>query len=809
MRGHAKVVIIGGGIMGCSLAYHLCKEGLTDLVLVEKGELTSGSTWHAAGQITHSVSHYGLAKMVAYGTELYSGLEETTGKSATWHGCGSLRLAYEDDEIDALHYTVSMGRGIGLEMEIVGKSRIAELHPFYCLDGIKAALHTPHDGHMDPAGTAFALAHGARQMGAEIVRKNRVTGVEQRDGGEWRIHTEQGDIDCEIVVNAGGTYARQIGKWFGLDLPVANMLHHYLITNPVPEFQDLETELPVIRDDRNVSGYIRMEQKCGLVGIYEKAGAKSVWDGGTPWDVENHLFDADYDRIMPWLKNAMQRMPIFSEIGIKRVVHGAITHPADGNMLLGPAGVRNVWICGGASVGIAWGAGAGKYLAQWMVHGSADISMASFDPRRFGARIDDEYAIGKGKEDYLLRHEIPFPHLDKPACRPSHSKTTPLYGMLAEKGAVYQEAFGWERPFWYATGDVPREHVHTFRRSAVMHDAVRSEVEGMRRSVGIADLSAFAKVEVHGSGAEEYLDRIASNRLPQRTGSISLTYLVNPSGRIEGEMTVMRLSGDRYYLVYAATKELALLDWMKGQTRNGEQVGFDNVSDKCGVLMVAGPEARNLLSQTTDATLDNSGFRWLSGQRISVAGVENVRAMRVTYTGELGWELHVPMEAMLQVYTQLVSAGEHMDLVHVGSACLNAMRMEKGYKSGHEITSEVTLAEADLARFSRKKGFQGAEKSLRPPSRWKIALLRLEEPSEETVADPIGNESVWKGTEHVGFVTSGGYGYSLGAWLGWAYVRPESSVPETRLEIAVLGEVRQAKVVEGVPFDPGNERAKA
>ncbi|MCR9254611.1 MAG: FAD-dependent oxidoreductase [Alphaproteobacteria bacterium] len=808
MEKQAKVVIIGGGIMGCSLAYHLAKEGWSDIILLEKAELTSGSTWHAAGQITHSVSHYGLAKMAAYGTELYPTLEAETGQNATWHGCGSLRVAYTPEEVDWLHYTRSIGRGLGHEMEIVGPDRIRALHPFYTLDGILAALHTPHDGHVDPAGVSFGLAAGARQRGAKVIRHNRATDITRTDGGEWIVHTEQGAIRCEIVVNAGGTYARQIGQWVGLDLPIANLLHHYLITDPVPEFQDLGQELPVVRDDRQVSGYIRMEQKSGLVGIYEKANAATIWDDGTPWEAENELFEADYDRIMPWLENAMERMPIFADLGLKRVVHGAITHPPDGNMMLGPSGLRNFWLCCGSQVGIAWGPGAGKYLAQWMVHGSADISMASFDPRRFGARIDDAYRIGKAKEDYLLRHEIPFPHLDRPAYRPSHSKTSPLYDVLKEKGAVYQDVYGWERPYWYATGDVPQDHIHAFRRSA-LHDIVGAEVTGLRAAAGIADLTAFSKIEISGPDAEAYLSRVQSNKLPKKTGSIMLTYLVNPNGRLEGEATLVRLGEDRFYAVYAAAKEASLLNWMEEQSAPGERVVFENVSADRGVLMLAGPKARDIFASCTEAPLDNKSFRWLSSQQVTVAGVSDVRAMRVTYTGELGWELHVPMTGMRAVYEALVAAGEPLGLVHVGSAALNAMRMEKAYKSGHEITNEVTLAEAGLERFSRPDGFQGAEISLARPEKWVVALLRLEEPAADQVqADPLGSESIWLDGKCVGSIASGGYGYAVGAWLGWAYVNPSVAAPGTVLDVTGIERTIKATVLADAVFDPANDRPR-
>ncbi|MCZ6487273.1 MAG: FAD-dependent oxidoreductase [Gammaproteobacteria bacterium] len=803
MQSSAKIIIIGGGVMGCSLIYHLCKQGHTDVVLLEKGELTSGSTWHAAGQITHSVSHYSLARMAAYGTELYPRLEDETGQSCSWHGIGSLRIAYTQDEVDWIKYTLSVGKGLGHEMEIVYPERIAELHPFYNLDGVKAALYTPHDGHVDPAGVAFALAKGARMMGGSVIRQNRVTGI-SREGGGFIVHTEQGDIEAAMVVNAGGTFARQIGEWLGLDLPIANMLHHYLITDTVPEFVELENELPVIRDDSQVSGYIRMEQNSGLIGIYEKANVTSVWDDGTPWESENELFEPDYDRIMPWLENALERMPILADRGIKSVVHGAITHPPDGNMLLGPSGLKNFWLCCGSQVGIAWGPGAGKYLAQWMINGAADVSMRSFDPRRFGARMDDEYRIEKAKEDYLLRHEIPYPHLDRPRLRPSHSKRSPLYALLKEKGAVYEDIYGWERPFWYAVDGVDQKHIESFRRSALF-DIVGNEVRGMRAHAGIADLTAFSKIEISGVGAESYLDRVQSNKVPQNTGSITLTYLMMNNGRIEGEATIVKLGENHYYLVYAAVREEALLNWMQEEVQTDESVDFKNVSEDYGVIMLAGPASRKILAECTGADLDNRSFRWLSVQHIAIAGVANVRALRVTYTGELGWELHVPMASMLEVYNALMSTSLSANIVHIGSATLNSVRMEKAYRSGQEITNEVTISEANVTRFSRDSGFQGSEKTLEPTSRWVLAYLQLDEPATGAVfCDPLGSESVWHKGVSAGQISSGGYGYDQGKYLAFAYITPGLNYPGTELEVLVMGELRRAVIVEQCVYDPQN-----
>lgn len=396
---HARVVIVGGGIMGVGLAYHLSHEGWgSDTVLLEKAELTSGSTWHAAGQITHSTSSFGLGKCVDYNIGLYSkGLEAETGQPVTWHGCGSFRLAYTEDEMDWLRHTLSVGRSLGFNIELVGPDQIARLHPFYNLEGVLGGLHTPDDGHVDPTNVTMAMAAGARQKGVRIFRQCRATNITQNASGEWVVDTEKGTITCEHVVNAGGTYARQMGEWSGLQLPMTSMTHHYFVTEPVPQFEALDTELPVIRDDKKVSGYIRMEQKRGLIGIYEKENPNSVWHDHCPWEYENWLFDADYDRVMPYLEESLNRMPIFAELGIQREVHGAISHPPDGNPLIGPApGVRNYWCCCGTQIGIGWGPGLTRELARWMVHGAADISMREYDPRRFGSYATKEWAGGEG-----------------------------------------------------------------------------------------------------------------------------------------------------------------------------------------------------------------------------------------------------------------------------------------------------------------------------------------------------------------------------------------------------------------------------
>ena len=800
----ARVVIVGGGVMGCGLAYHLAHEGWTDVVLLEKAELTSGSTWHAAGQITHSTSSFALGKCVDYNIGLYSGvLEAETGQSVTWHGCGSFRLAYSEDEMDWLRHTLSVGRTLGFNIELVSPERVTELHPFYNVEGVLGALHTPDDGHVDPSGITQALATGARQLGARVIRRCRATDIKQLETGEWKVFTELGDITCEHVVNAGGTYARQMGEWSGLTLPMTSMTHHYLVTDAVPEFQDLETELPVVRDDAKVSGYIRMEQKSGLIGIYEKANPNAVWIDHCPWEAENELFEADYDRIMPWLENAMERMPVLAELGIKREVHGAISHPPDGNPLIGPvAGAKNYWCCCGTQIGIGWGPGLTRELARWMVHGAADIQMRTFDPRRFGDYATKDWQVVKAKEDYCLRHEIPFPHFNWLDGRPV--KPSPMYDRLRAKGAVYEEVFGHERPRWFARNGIEQRDHYSFRHSPV-DDMVALECRAVREGVGIMDISAFTKVEVSGPDAASLLDRLLPNRLPQKIGGIGLSHFLQECGRIELETTVVKLAEDRFYLVCAAFFETRLTDYLH-QRRDGAEVSIRVLSTDWAALALQGPKSRDVLAATTSAALDNAHFRWLSAQEISIAG-HRVWAMRLSYAGELGWEIHGPAESMLAVYDALDAAGKAYGITDYGSFAMNAMRMEKMFKGAGELTNEVTLPEADVMRFVRlDKDFVGkaatqasvqtAEAGYMP---WICAYLVIEPEGDE---DGHGGEAVLMDGAVVGSTSSVAFGPTVGKILAFAYIRPAAANPGQALEVVIQGKARKAVVADRPLYDP-------
>ncbi|AXT27381.1 FAD-dependent oxidoreductase [Ruegeria sp. AD91A] len=795
---HARVVIVGGGVMGVGLAYHLAHEGWGgDTVLLEKAELTSGSTWHAAGQITHSTSSIGLGKCVDYNIGLYSGrLEAETGQPVTWHGCGSFRLAYTQDEMDWLRHTLSVGRSLGFNIELVGPEKVAELHPFYNLDGVLGALHTPDDGHVDPTNVTMAMATGARQKGVRIFRSCRATNITQAGNGEWVVETENGTITCEHVVNAGGTYARQMGEWSGLQLPMTSMTHHYFVTEPVPEFQNLDTELPVIRDDRKVSGYIRMEQQRGLIGIYEKENPNSVWHDHCPWEYENWLFDADYDRVMPRLEESLNRMPIFAELGIQRDVHGAISHPPDGNPLIGPApGVRNYWCCCGTQIGIGWGPGLTRELARWMVHGAADISMREFDPRRFGSYATKDWQVIKAEEDYCLRHEIPFPHFNRLAGRPI--KPSPLYELLKSKGAVHEEVYGFERPRWFARDGVEQRDHYSFRRTPA-DDMVATEVKAVRECVGVMDVTAFTKVEVSGPGAYALLDRLTANRMPQKVGSITLTHMLNRRGRIELETTIVRMADDRFYLVCAAFFEQRLLDHLAQQCAD-EDVQVTALSADWSALSLNGPRSRDVLARCTDADLTNARFRWLSAQEINIAG-HKVWAFRMSYAGELGWEMHMPNTACIDVYNALWAAGEAYSIADYGSFAMNVMRMEKGFKGAGELTNEVTLAEADVLRFARTdKEYLGKDKTLNTDLPWICAYLSIEPDGE---IDGHGGEAVLLDGRVVGSTASVAYGHTVGKILAFAYLKPEAAKAGTELEVVIHGQPRAARVLGEPAYDP-------
>ena len=805
MRSHARVVVIGGGAMGVGALYHLAKEGWTDSVLVEKGELTSGSTWHAAGLIPHFIGSLNMAKLHLYGSEMYKRLEAETGQATGWHGCGAIRLAVNDDEVDWFRYVEGVLKLAGAECHLIGPNEIKRLHPLLDVDGVLLGAYTPGDGHTDPAGSTQAMAAGARNMGAEIYRFNRVTDTSRLPSGEWEVVTEKGSITCEHIVNAAGSFGPQVGAMVGLKVPYVNMVHQYLITEPIDEVAALEEEFPVVRDPR-ASCYYRREKQGLVIGPYEGKGAEAWGLDGIDWGFDMELLPPDIDRLEPHLELAMARIPAFARAGITRVVSGPITHTPDGTFLLGPApGLKNYWMCCGASIGITQGPGAGKVLAEWMVHGQSEWNVREMDARRFGDWAAGDYALDKSIEDYQHMYAVHMPGEFRDAGR--RIRTTPLYQRLKDQGAVYAEVFGWERPKWFDTaGD---GETYSFRRSNHFA-AVARECQAVRERVGVLDLSSFAKFDVTGPDAETLLNRLCANRMPRRDGGVVLAHMLTEDGMIESEVTVTRLGPGRFYVLSAAVAELHDLDMLVKGARDGEDVAVTNVSSDYGMLVLTGPRARDVLAKLTDADLGNNAFPWLTGREIAVAGMPT-RAIRVSYAGELGWELHHPMARMEALYDALMMAGEEFGVANFGAYALNSLRIEKGYRGwGAELTNELTMIEADMERFVKldKDDFVGREALVRRKEEG-IATRLVYLTVDAVDAECMGNEPVFAGGRMIGVTTSGGYGHAVGKSIAFAYVEPEFATPGTRLESQILGETRRMTIVAEPLYDPGNERLRA
>ena len=836
-------MIIGGGAMGVGLLYYLAHEGWTDTILLEKGELTSGSTWHAAGLIPNFIGDLNMAKVHQEAIALYPRLEEETGLSAGWHGCGAIRLARTDDEVDWHRYVHAMLTQVGIESDLIGLDEIRERHPLLeDLSDVKLGFYTPNDGWTDPSGCTNAMARGARQLGCEIRRHTLVSDMNRLPDGRWEIVATPGGADgskagdsyrivCEHVVNAAGHYAPQLGAMVGLDVPVVSVIHQYLVTEPLQAMIDLGFEPPVVRDPR-ASCYYRREIDGLLIGPYEMSGSRTYGTEGIDWGLHFHLTGEDHDVLEECIDYAAMRIPSFVEAGIKQTVSGPITHTPDSGYLMGPApGLRNYWHCNGASIGITQGPGAGKYLAQWMVHGQTEINVRSMDPRRFGDHTGprSSFAIAKATDEYHEMYQVRLPGEYRAAGRPQ--KAAPIYDRLDRLGAQFQEVYGWERPQYYSPNGTGERH--SFRRSNAF-EVVAAEVRGVRERVSIADISAFASFEVAGADAAALLDRLSANRLPARDGGIRLVHMLTELGGIECEMTIARLAPDRFYLTSAIMGQSHDLDWLVQHAPNGADVipcdtlsifgdsperkfqrkslEVRDVTDSTGILAVTGPRARDVLAPLTGADLSNEAFRWLTAAQITVAGVPCV-ALRVSYVGELGWELHCELGRLAELYDAVVAAGEPHGMVHFGSYAMNVMRIEKGYKAwGSELTTEITPIEARLERFvDFSRPFLGREATIaRRDQADPLSMVLVYCEVDATDNDVRGNEPAFDAEGNVmGIATSGAWGHTVGRSLAFVYVAQRFEAPGSTFELDLLGERRQATVLAGPAYDPANTAPRA
>jgi dimethylglycine dehydrogenase len=802
MKTEVQVAIVGGGAMGVGLLYHLAHEGWTDTVLLEKGELTSGSTWHAAGLVPHFIGSLNMAKVHVEAPLLYARLEEETGLTAGWHPTGAIRLALNDTEVDWFRYVQGVLDLVGVESHLLSPAEIVEHQPLLNVDDVKLGFWTPNDGWSDPSSSTNAMARGARQLGADIERHTLVTAMRQLPDGRWEVVTDKGRLIAEHVVNAAGCYAPQLGEMVGYDVPIVSVIHQYLVTEAIPEVAELDFDLPVIRDPR-ASCYYRRELDGLIIGPYERAGAKTYGVDGIDWDLHFHLTPPDHDVLMPWLELAAQRIPVFAEAGIRTTISGPITHTPDSGYLMGPApGLKNYWVCAGASIGVTQGPGAGKYLAQWMVHGQTEINVAEMDPRRFGPHTYPKgpFAEAKAIDEFHEMYQVRSPGEERFAGRPV--KTTPVYDRFQELGAQWMEIFGWERPQYF--GQLEQ---HTFRRSNAL-DAVGDEVRGTRERAGIADLTAFTKIEVTGRDAASLLKRLSANKLPAKDGGIRLTHMLTPQGGIECEMTITRLSPDRFYLNSSIMGQVHDLDWLTQHVLEDETVTIRDMTNELAILAVSGPLSRDIIQPLTETDLSNDTFAWLNAQEIQVAGVSCI-ALRVSYVGELGWELHHPIDSMLTLYDALVTSGEPHGLVHFGSYAMNEMRIEKGYKAwGSELTTEITPVEARIERFvDQSKDFIGKDAVVaRSKEQLSMVLVYCEVDTKDT--ECRGNEPVYSNGKLVGITTSGTWSHTSNKSLAFAYVIPELEQAGSRFDIQIMSERRDAVVLDAPVVDPQNKKLK-
>jgi dimethylglycine dehydrogenase len=831
MRTHARAVVIGGGVVGVSTLYHLAKKGWTDSVLIERKELTSGSTWHAAGLLPLFNLSYSVGQIHKYSVALYQTLEQETGLDPGLRQVSNIRLARTRDRMDEYNYYSGVAATIGVKVKFLTPGEVKKIWPLCDVDGIIGAIQHLDDGYIQPADLTQALARGARERGAEINRHTTVTAVERLPSGEWKVSTDKGEVVCEHVVSATGNFARQTGRMVGINVPVIPVEHQYIVTEAHPEIVKRKAqglpEMGVLRESDS-SWYMREEAGGLLLGPYEK-GAPACYVDGPSSDSEYELFPEDLDRLAPHIETAIARVPAFGEVGVKKVYNGAIAYTPDGSPIIGPApGVRNFWLNEGHSFGVTAAGGAGWQLAEWIVEGEPTIDMLGVDPRRFGPYADAGYLIEKNEEAYAKVFSVHYPDEERAAARPL--RQTPCYGRMKDLGALFGSVYGWERPNWFAPqgyalseaelakpdvllnenhppvglGEKRREK-WSFRRSNYFQ-FVGDECRNVHDNVGLMDMSAFAKCEVSGSGAESWLNSILTNRAPKAIGRVTLSYLLTARGGVRAELTLTRIGPERFYLISAAALETHDFDTLEKLLPADNSVRIDKMTTQRGVLVLAGPRSREVLAKVADVDVSNEAFPWLTARRLSI-GAASVLAMRVNFVGELGYEFHHPIEMQNAIFDALMEAGAPFGIKPFGIRAMDSLRLEKSYKLiGRELSIEYSALESGLERFVDfdKGPFLGEDALVAWKGKGFENKLVTLEVQGVTDADARGSEPVMKNGAMIGRTTSGGYGWRVGKSLAIAMVKPEFSNVGDEVDVRILGEMRRAVVIPDSPYDPKN-----
>jgi dimethylglycine dehydrogenase len=804
MKNTTRVAIIGGGVVGASVLYHLTKLGWSDVMLLERSELTSGSTWHAAGGFHTLNGDTNMAALQGYTIKLYKELEEITGMSCGLHHVGGVTLADNQDRFDMLLAERAKHRFMGLETEIIGPEEIAKIAPVTNLDGIIGGLYDPLDGHLDPSGTTHAYAKAARMGGATIETHCMVTETNQRPDGTWDVVTDKGTIHAEHIVNAGGLWAREVGAMAGVYLPLHPMEHQYLVTEEVPMIREMMAdgrEHPHVMDPAGES-YLRQEGMGLCIGFYEQS-CRPWAVGGTPWSFGQDLLANDFDKIEESINFAYRRFPELERAGVKNVIHGPFTFAPDGNPLVGPVpGLRNYWSACGVMAGFSQGGGVGLTLAQWMIEGEPERDVFAMDVARFGKWISPGYTLPKVIENYQKRFSVSYPNEELPAARPH--QTTPMYDIFSDMGAIWGQQFGLEVPNYFATGDEPTFETPSFRRSDAF-DATAREVRAVRNSIGINEVQNFGKYLISGPNARAWLDKIMAGRVPAQ-GRLSLTPMLSAKGRLIGDFTISCLGAELFQLTASYGAQAYHSRWFEQHMQDG--VTVENISDRRTGFQIAGPRARDVLAA---CTLDDVAAMKFLDVRPMTIGMTNCLVQRVSYTGDLGYEIYCDAMAQRQLWQTLWEAGQPHGMTPFGMRAMMSLRLDKFFGGWLlEFGPDYTAAETGLDRFiSFKKnvdfiGRAAAEEERAAGAARKLVAFEV----DALDADVQGYEPIWLNGEVIGFCTSGGYSHYAEKSVAQGFVPTAQALEGLEVEIEILGQLRPARLITIPLFDADGARMR-
>lgn len=804
MKDTAQVVIIGGGITGCSIAYHLTKMGWRDVVVIDKGELTSGATFHAAGLVGQLRASVNITKMLKYSVELYARLEEETGQHTGWSPVGGLRIASSKNRMEELRRSAAMAKTFGLPMELIGPEEACDLFPLMSKKGIVGAAFLPTDGQIDPSSVTYALAQGARGRGATIYTDTRVIGIRLKEGAIDEVLTDKGNIKTEIVVNAAGIWAREIGRMVGVAIPLIPMEHQYIISKPI---KGVKRGMPTMRDP-DLLVYFREELGGLIMGGYEHNPIPWALDG-IPKDFTKTLLKSNYEHFEPLTALAMKRVPSIGNAEIITLLNGPEAFTSDGDFIMGEsAEVKNFFVAAGfCAHGIAAAGGVGKMMAEWIIEGEPSLDLWRLDIRRLGPHHRSQsYTTQRAIEVYAHHYSMSWPYEEMASARPL--RISPLYHRLKKMGAVFGEKYGWERPNWFAPkGVTPKDRLGWGLPNWFEH--VGKEHEAIRTRAGMIDQTSFGKIEMKGPGTLQFLQKIMDNQIDKPVGSTIYTQMLNEKGGIESDLTVSRLGEDYFYLVTGTAFIKHDLHWISKHLPQDGSVSVTDVTSSKACIALFGPESRNILKQLTRDDISDEGFPYMTCKEITI-GHTSALAVRITYVGELGWELHVPMEYALHVYDSLWEAGKSSGLVNAGYRCIDSLRLEKGYRYWSvDISPEYTPLEAGLGICVKweKGDFLGRQALIAQQERGivrRLTCLTI----ESGPLMPVGKEAILHGDSVIGLVTSGGFGHTIKKPIAYGYLPVDYSKPGTRLQIEVAASRYEATVEKEPLYDPENKKVK-